>query len=483
MRRRTDTFSRSRVLAALAFVAICATSLAAQEPDATVSVRANVVALTHARIIDGRGTPPREDQTLIVRGGRIEAIGESTRLPIPSDARVIELRGKTVLPGFVMLHEHMYFTARASTTAPFHVNAMEFSFPRLYLACGLTTVRTGGCIEPYTDLQLKHRIDTGAQPGPKLHLTAPYIEGAPSAIAQLHPVDGPADAARLVDFWADKGFTSFKLYVHLSRDSAAAAITAAHQRGLKVTGHLGALTYREAADLGIDNLEHGFYAASDFVRGKQQDLLPNPAAVQASVQQLEVDGPEADALIRHLIEKGVALTSTLPVFEANVPGRPMLSARELEAFSVQARENYVRTWARINATSNPRPAAELKKMMALERKFFAAGGLLAAGTDPTGYGAVIAGHGSLRELELLVEAGLTPVEAIQVASYHGARVLGVERDVGSLEPGKAADLVVVAGNPAEAIAEVRRIETVFKDGVGYDARALLDAVKGCVGVQ
>lgn len=455
----------------------------AQESDSAISVRAEVIALTHARIIDGRGTAPREDQTLILRDKKIAALGDTATVEIPAGARTIDLAGKTVLPGLVMLHEHLYFTSRASTTAPFHVNSMEFSFPRLYLACGLTSIRTGGCIEPYTDLQLKYQIDAGVVPGPKLHLTAPYIEGRPSAIAQLHHVDGPDDAARLVNFWADKGFTSFKLYMHLAKDAAAAAIDAAHRRGLKVTGHIGALTYREAADLGIDNLEHGFYAATDFVRGKQENLLPNPAAFQASQVELDLDSPDVDALIRHLITKGVALTSTLPVFEASVPGRPILSPRELDAFSTQARENYVKTWARINSTNDSRAVAILKKMMALERKFFAAGGLLVAGTDPTGYGAVIAGHGSLREIELLVEAGLTPIEAIQVASLNGARFLGVDRVVGSIELGKAADLVIVAGNPATHIAKIRKIETVFKDGVGYDSAKLLDAVKGCVGIQ
>ena len=179
----------------------------------------------------------------------------------------------------------------------------------------------------------------------------------------------------------------------------------------------------------------------------------------------------------------MALTSTLPVFEASVPGRPILTARELDALSALARENYLRTWARVNSITDGRAIAVWKKMLALEKMFYDAGGLLVAGTDPTGYGATIAGHGSLREVELLVEAGLTPVEAIQVASYNGARSLGVEKDVGSVEVGKAADLVVVAGDPAKNISDLRKTETVFKDGVGYDSKKLLDSVKGCVGVQ
>ena len=467
----------------LALIGAVAAPVFAQELAPVISVRAETLAIVHARVIDGRGREPREDQTVIVHRGRIASMGDSASVQPPEGATILDATGKTLLPGFVMVHEHMFFTSRASRTAPFHVNEMEYSFPRLYLACGLTTIRTGGCVEPYTDLQIRHRIGNGTLPGPKLHLTAPYIEGFPSAIPQLHFVDSPEAARRLVHYWADEGFTSFKLYTHLSRELARAAIAAAHERGLKVSGHLGALTYREAADLGIDNLEHGFFAASDFVRGKLPDVLPNPGAMQSSILELDLDSPAVEALIRHLVDKGVALTSTLPVFEAGVPGRPKLSPRELEAFADHARENYLWTWERINATNDQRAPALFAKMMALERKFFAAGGLLVAGSDPTGHGAVIAGHGSLREIELLVEAGLTPVQAIQVASFHGARLLGVADEVGSIERGKAADLVLVAGNPARAIGEIRQIEIVFKDGVGFDAARLLEAVKGCVGIQ
>jgi imidazolonepropionase-like amidohydrolase len=469
--------------ATLAAALLGVVSLRAQDTNSFVSVRAPVVVLAHARVIDGRGHAPAVDQTIVLRDGRIAEIGPSTRIATQANAKVVDVTGKSVLPGFVMVHEHLYFTARATTTTPFHINEMDYSFPRLYLGCGLTTIRTAGSIEPYTDLELKSRIDHGDMPGPKIHLTAPYIEGPPSVIPQLNPVDSPEDAARLVNFWAEKGFTSFKLYMHLAHAPAQAAINAAHARHLKVTGHLGALTYREAADLGIDNLEHGFFASTDFVANKRPDELPSNADVQASIDALDVNGPAATELVQYLVQKHVAVTSTLPVFEASVPGRPLLSGRELDALSDPARENYLKTWARINGANDGRAIGGWKKMLALEKKFFDAGGLLTAGTDPTGYGAVIAGFGSLRELELLVEAGLTPVQAIRVASFNGAQLLGIEKDVGSIERGKAADLVVVAGDPSTKISDIRNVETVFKDGVGYDARKLTDSVKGCVGIQ
>jgi len=464
------------VAAGLAGVALCA-----QEPNPEVSVRAPLVALVHARLFDATGPAAREDQTLLIRDGRIAALGPSGRVPVPGDARTIDLTGKTVIPGLVMVHEHLFYAVSAGGGS-FHVNEMEYSFPRLYLACGLTSIRTAGSIEPYADMEVKRRIDAGEMPGPKVHLTAPYIEGPPSPFAQVHAVSGPEDAARLVNSWADQGFTSFKLYVHVRRDVAAAAIAAAHQRGLQVTGHIGVMTYREAAELGIDNLEHGFFASTDFVRGKKENELPVPAIAQASLDAVKVDSPEVDALIQLLVTRHVALTSTLAVIEGFVAGRPILTARVLESMSEPARERYLTFWARANE-HNANMIPRFQKMMALEKKFLDAGGLLVAGTDPTGWGNAVAGHGSLREVELLVEAGLTPAQAIQVATINGAKLLGVDREVGTLETGKAADLVVLAGNPLQSIGDIRKVETVFKDGVGYDSGRLLDSVKGCVGID
>jgi len=478
-RRRISCRLILRALAAAGGVG--AAALAAQETLPEVTLRAPLVALVHARLVDATGPSAREDQTLLVRDGKIAAVGPFGSVAVPAEARVADLTGKTVIPGLVMVHEHLFYAISAGAGS-FHTNEMDYSFPRLYLACGLTSIRTGGSIEPYADMEIKRRIDAGEMPGPKMHLTAPYIEGPPTPFAQLHAVSGPADAVKLVNYWADQGFTSFKLYMHIRRDVAAAVIAAAHRRGLQVTGHIGALTYREAAELGIDNLEHGFFASTDFVRGKKEDDLPVPAIAQASLDAVKVDSPEVDALIRLLVARHVALTSTLAVIEGFVAGRPVLTPRELECMSEPAREKYFTNWARANE-HNASMVPRFQKMMALEKKYFDAGGLLVAGTDPTGWGNAVAGHGSLREVELLVEAGLTPGQAIQVATANGAKLLGVDREVGTLEAGKAADLVVLSGNPLESIGEIRKVETVFKDGVGYDSGRLIDSARGCVGVE
>jgi len=449
-------------------------------PD-PVSIRAPVIALTHVRVIDGLGHAPVDDQTLVITGGRIAAVGAAAQVEIPAGAAVRDLAGKTVLPGFVLVHEHLYYSI--VSTGSFHVNEMEYSFPRLYLAAGITSARTTGCIEPDTDLEVKTEVDAGKMPGPKLHLTSPYFNGPSMGIVQMHDVGDAAAARRKVNFWADEGFTSVKVYTTLSREVMAATIAAAHARGLQVTGHIGTVSYREAAEAGIDNLEHGFLAAADFIPGRKTGDPSNPLGNYRSLETLNPDAPEVDALIRFLIEKHVAITSTLAIFETFTAGRRIAGAAELEALAPPMRDAYLTRWAALNVQNNPIMKAAFAKDLVLERKFFRAGGRLVVGTDPTGYGGCLAGYGSWRAIELLVEAGLTPLEALQVATANGAKLLGIDGATGSIAPGLAADLVVVAGDPSKDITDIRKAETVFKDGVGYDSKLLFDSVKGQVGIH
>ena len=455
--------------------------LAAQPTDPFIAVRAPVVVLTHARVIDGHGHAPLENQTLILRDGKIATCGPDGSVSIPDGAEQRDLTGKTVLPGLVMAHEHLYYSS--ITKGPFHMNEMEYSFPRLYLAAGVTSARTTGSLEPYTDLQLKTTIDVGTTPGPKLHLTAPYVDGPETGIAQLHGVKDAATAVRMVNYWADAGFTSVKVYVNLPRDIMAATITAAHQRGLQVTGHIGRVSYREAALLGIDNLEHGFMAMSDLIPGRQEGDLSNAKGNYQSLENLDPASPPINDLIQLLVSKHIALTSTLAIFETFTPGRRVCSQAELDTLAPPLRESYLTRWAAINIQNNETLKKAFAKNLQLEAKFFRAGGLLVTGTDPTGYGGCIAGYGNWRAIELLVEAGLSPVEAIQVATSNGAKLLGIEARTGSIEAGKAADLIIVNGDPSINISDLRKTEIVFKDGIGYDSKKLFDAVKGLVGIQ
>ena len=461
----------------------------AQAPDFRqfVRVEAPTVVLTHVRVIDGTGPAPRVPPTIASRGVTMRGGGADAAPVVPPDARVLDLTGHTVLPGLVGMHNHLFFPMGGQP--PMYSN-MGTSFPRLYLALGVTTIRTAGSVAPYTDLEIKRLIDSGRMIGPKMHVTAPYLEGSGAFTPVMHQLAGPEDARRMVNFWADAGATSFKAYMNITRAELRAAVEEAHKRGLKVTGHLCSVGYREAAEIGIDNLEHGLFADSEFVPDKQADKAPQAGAVAASLRQLDLNSPAARETIRTLVAKNVAITSTLPVFEAG--GAPLaqsgvgaagalLNPRVLAVMSVDARVRYLQARARV--AGGPEFVALLRKAMEFERAFVQAGGLLVAGLDPTGNGGIVAGFGDLRQVELLVEAGFTPTEAIKIASLNGAKLLGEDSRIGSVAVGKQADLMVVRGNPAADITDIEKVEIVFKDGVGYDSEKLIQSVQGLVGIR
>ena len=464
-------------------------SASAQAPDRQqfIRVEAPLIALTHVRVIDGTGAAPLEDQTILISAGKIQSIGPTAATTYPAAARTLDLNGYTVMPGLIGMHNHMFFPMGGS---PPMYSDMGSSFPRLYLALGVTTIRTTGSVAPYTDLELKRLIDAGRIIGPKMHVTAPYLEGRGAFTPVMHELKDAEDARRTVAYWADEGATSFKAYMNITRDELRAAVEEAHKRGLKITGHLCSIGFREAAEIGIDNLEHGLFADSEFVADKKPDVCPAGGAVNASLRQLDLNSPAVQETIRTLVQKNVAVTSTLPVFEA--AGAPLtqsgigaasalLNPRMLNVMSTDARVRYLQNRARVQGDSGF--VAVLRKAMDFERAFVKAGGLLLAGLDPTGNGGIVAGFGDHREVELLVEAGFTPLEAIRIATLNGAKFLGEDARIGSIAPGKQADLMVVKGNPAASISDIERVEIVFKDGVGYDTEKLIQSVQGLVGIR
>ena len=459
--------------------------LAAQSPQALspgvkpfVTVEAPVFALTHVRVIDGTGAPALEDQTVVVASGKIQAIGAAASTAVPAGAKVLELRDYTVTPGLVGLHDHIFYPA-----GPGHYNTLEFSAPRLYLACGVTTIRTTGGLEPYTELNLKRAIEEGRVPGPKMNVTSPYFEGRGAFTLQMHELSGPDEARKMVQYWDDQGVDDFKAYTNISRAELAAVIEEVHKRGKKITGHLCSIGFREAAALGIDDLEHGLFVDTEFAAGKKPDVCPPSRESREALLKLEVSGPEVQETIRELVAHKVAVTSTLPVFEISAPGRPPLQPRVLEAMAPETRINYLTQRARVGEVKDSPMPALLKKEMEFERAFVQAGGLLLAGPDPTGYGGVLPGFGDQREVELLVEAGFTPVEAIRIATLNGALYLNRADKIGTLEPGKAADMILIKGNPAQNILDIEKVETVFKDGLGHDSAKLIESVRGTVGIR
>jgi len=480
-------------LACLVAVSVpAATEVPSPGPEVRKYLRVDAprVVLEHVEVIDGKGGAPAADRNVTIENGKISAISAGADVPARDGTAVLDLRGYAVMPGIVGMHNHLFYLSRPNVQAdgtsagPVQFLPMTFSAPRLYLANGVTTMRTAGSIGPYADVKLQQAIENGVFPGPHMDVTGPYLNGPGTALFQIHDLTGPDDTRQTVAYWADRGVTSFKAYKNITREELRAAITEAHKRGLKVTGHLCSVTYEEAADIGIDNLEHGFFVNTALDPEKKPDTC---SSSQGDYTLEHMTAAEAERLIALLVRRHVAITSTLPSLASTLPGGgtdggPAVRPAVLEAMSPSAREAYL--YGRNRAANKAAQASNallLRRDMELERQFVAAGGLLLAGADPVGNGGVIPGFGDQREIELLVEAGFTPVQAIRIATWNGAVFLGRQDRIGSIEPGKNADLVVMKGDPAARITDIENVEIVFQDGRGYDTRKLLESVKGRYG--
>jgi imidazolonepropionase-like amidohydrolase len=440
-----------------------------------VLMNAPVVALTHVRVIDGTGRPARDDQTLVIQDGRIAASGRSGAIEIPRGARTRDLTGRTMLPGLVGMHEHLFYQVERPGSMPLVAAAPE-AFAKLYLAAGVTTIRTAGTADFESDLHVKKQIETGALPGPEIDVTGPNLTAVGDS-------PGPEAIAHEVERAADQGATSFKASTTLRSSELRVAIEAAHKRGLRITGDLCAVGYLQAAALGIDNIEHGIIFDTDLYSGKQPDQCPNQRDLFGDVMRMKVTDAAVHRTIGDLVHHGVAITSTLAVIESHTGRDHAIDPQIPVLLSSRLRERYREG---LNRWSNPnddwaRAWTQLLHLeMEFERAFVAAGGRLMAGVDPAGWGGTIAGSGDQRGLELLVEAGFSPEAAIKVATLNGAAFLH-KHEIGTIDRGQQADLVIVRGNPSMHIADVRNVEMVMKEGVGYDPAALTDSAAGSIG--
>lgn len=438
-----------------------------------IAIKDPVIALKHIRVIDGTGKGVREDQTIIIESGRIAAVGPTAQINVPASATSLELSGLTAMPGLVGMHDHLFY---ATDGGDRYVNAYE-SFAPLYLAAGVTTIRTAGALDLDTDQSVKRSVDRGRLAGPKIHLSSLYINRRPGDLVNAQKV------AKVINEWADQGITSLKIYENINGNEIKSIVDAAHQRGMKVTGHICAAGFVEAAQAGIDNLEHGLAVDTEFFSGKKAGECPERSEWLPELARIDVKSEPVQGMIRELVSRRVAVTSTLAVFEAFVDEKFELDPRMQDVLSEDALADCRTRLAAGRADTRWSKVWEvvLRKEMEFEREFVKAGGLLMTGVDPTGWGGVVAGFGDQRGVELLVQAGFTPEEAIRIATLNGAMFLGEDSRIGTLASGKQADIVIVRGNPAQNIRDIRNVQLVFKDGVGYDPAKLIESVRGLVG--
>ena len=441
---------------------------------------APTIRIDDVRVIDGTGAPAVAGQSILMRDGKIIRIGPTESGAGSAADVVIDGKGRTVMPGLVMMHEHLLFLDPLAD-APSYMGE-PLASPKAYLAWGATTIRTAGTFNGSDDIQVARMIRDGQFVGPEINVTAPFLEGNGSFAYQMVPISDPARARQIVKFWADAGATSFKIYMNISREVLAAAIEEAHKRGLQVTGHLCSITFHEAAAAGIDGLEHGVVVATDFVADKKADRCPTGSAAGDALLALKADSPEMTELIQTLVRRKVAVTSTLAVFAAGIVNW-FPAADDLAMLNEQSQ---LWAWQRLAAINRAperreRGARLLQAEMQFEKAFVAAGGTLLVGTDPTGWGGTLPGPGNHAALKLLVEAGFTPLEVIRIATLAGARFQHIDDRVGTLAPGKQADLLLIDGRPDEEIAQLSRLDLVFKNGVAFASNRMRQDLRGKIG--
>ncbi|MFZ0085908.1 MAG: amidohydrolase family protein, partial [Candidatus Acidiferrales bacterium] len=415
--------------------------------------RAEKIALVGGTLIDGTGHEPITDSVVVIEKGRIVDAGPKSRVKIPGGAQKIDARGKIILPGLWDMHAHFE----------------QVEWGPIYLATGATTVRDCGNEFEFITA-VRDAVANGRGLGPRL-LAAGIVDGSGPLAIGVTRVDTPEEAKMWVDKYHAAGFQQMKIYSSVKLEEVKALAEEAHRLGMTVTGHVPeGLTAYQVIEAGQDQINHVPYIA---------DIMIPPLPEDASrldrtkaLANIDLDSPEAKKAIAFLVQHGTVLDPTLAIFEFITASsvKPPVSiepgvakvAPELQAILAEA--------------GPPSPYAAIREKV-LQKDIEIVGALhragvpIVAGTDQT-----VPGYSLYREIELYVQAGFTPMEAIQAATIVPARVMGLDKELGTVEPGKRADLAILDRNPLESIHNIRTVEFVITNGVMYNCAELWKSV-------
>ncbi len=431
-----------------------------------VSLDTVKIALLNAKVIDGTGNPAKESQTVLIQNGEIVKVGNTNDIQIEKGYYKIDLTDKTIIPGIIGMHNHMRIPR----------SAMLSTSPKLYLASGVTTIQTCGTGNPYEELVIAKSINNGEQPGPEIINSGPYFTGPNGRQNFIRSTDGKT-VRDTIQYWAKKGVKWLKVYTGTRPQDLKVIVDEAHKNNLKVTGHLCATTFSEAAEIGIDDIEHGFIHSYDHATGRETGACSGNTDFRTS---LPIESSDVRQVQQKLIGNNVALGSTLAIFEAQA--NVSADERDLEVMAPYHVAAYNERKMRKQKQGDAWYFKKewLAKSMAYELQFFRQGGLLVAGLDPGLHN--MPGFGDQKNYELFIKAGFKPEEAIQVMTSNGAKLLG-RTDIGTIEKGKIANIVVLDGNLQNDPIIIRKVATVFKNGIGFNPKKLINSVKGNVGSE
>ncbi len=405
------------------------------------------------RIIDGTGKEAIENGSIYIKNGRIAAVSEG-KMDLPKGATAIDLSGKTVLPGFVNMHAHFW-----PLDQPNHRTVAK-----MMLAGGITTAFSLGDIEPEKLYDFRMKVKAGEEIGPTIYSVGPYFQSGPAS-KRFRTVNTPEEALALYEKWKDK-IDGIKFYVFIKPECFEAVLKAAQKDGKIVTGHLSSIKTEDAIDMGINGLEHGIWTI--------EELIPKIEGTGnfCRIASMNLDTSALDRIIDKIVEKEVYVSPTIVPMEALWKDQP----------------DFVPNWKMYLGDSlrlkyNPPYSSQqcmpglFEKQKAFLQKVYKKGGLIVTGTDPF-YPNTPPGFDIHREMIALTEAGLSNMDAIKAATLNGAIALKKEKDIGSIEKGKLANLVVIAGRPDLDIAEVANVISVIKEGKVYNTAQLRNE---CIG--